>query len=249
VAQIYQDVIDSTSVSSQCQNKEAKRGLKEMPLVATADSPEEIFVGVSCCARPEGLGSVWDAHRRATLAALSTGLQGLHGEIRDSGDVVVKGSKLTITVNSTVESFETDSGHFWRLLPSGKQVVEVKGEGFSPVTKLITIVPGDLAMSVIHLERAGMPRLVILSLVVTLALLGALGYVLCRNAGRKGRLRNSHTGFQKIRSTDQFTDSEDDEIEFDKTLEKMGLRKKVGVGEYQDYSSTSEEEDLLLSKP
>ena len=37
-----------------------------------------------------------------------------------------------------------------------------------------------------------------------------------RNAGRKGRLRNSHTGFQKIRSTDNFTDSEDDEIEFDK---------------------------------
>ena len=36
-------------------------------------------------------------------------------------------------------------------------------------------------MSVIHLERAGMPRLVILSLVVTLALLGALGYVLCRS--------------------------------------------------------------------
>ena len=42
-------------------------------------------------------------------------------------------------------------------------------------------VTGDLAMSVIHLERAGMPRLVILSLVVTLALLGALGYVLCRS--------------------------------------------------------------------
>jgi len=234
-------------VSSQCQNKEVKRGLKEMPLGATG--PEEIFVGVSCCGRPEGLGAVWDAHRRATLAALSTGLQGLHGEIRDSGDLVVKGSKLTITVNSTVESFETDSGHFWRLLPSGKQVVEVKGEGFSPVTKLITIVPGDLALSVIHLERAGMPRMVVLSLLVTLTLLGALGYVMCRNAGRKGRLRNSHTGFQKIRSTDQFTDSDDDEIEFDKTLEKMGLRKKVGIGEYQDYSSTSEEEDLLLSKP
>ena len=106
VAQIYQDVIDSTSVSSQCQKKEVKRGLKEMPLGAIG--PEEIFVGVSCCGRPEGLGAVWDAHRRATLAALSTGLQGLHGEIRDSGDLVLKGSKLTITVNSTVESFETD---------------------------------------------------------------------------------------------------------------------------------------------
>ena len=34
-----------------------------------------------------------------------------------------------------------------------------------------------------------------------------------------------------------------------RTLEKMGLRKKVGIEEYQDYSSTSEEEDLLLSKP
>ena len=39
---------------------------------------------------------------------------------------------------------------------------------------------GDLAVSVIHLERAGMPRLVILSLLVTIILIGALGYVLCR---------------------------------------------------------------------
>lgn len=34
-----------------------------------------------------------------------------------------------------------------------------------------------------------------------------------------------------------------------RTLEKMGLRKKVGVGEYEDYSSTSEEEDMLLTRP
>jgi len=105
-------------------------------------------------------------------------------------------------------------------------------------------------VSVIHLERAGTPRLVILSLLVTIFIIGALCYVLCRNAARRGvRLRNSHSGFQKVRSTDRFTDSEDDEIEFDKTLEKMGLRKKVGIAEYQDYSSSSEEEDLLLSKP
>ena len=38
------------------------------------------------------------------------------------------------------------SGHFSLLLPSGKQVVEVKGEGFSPVTKLITVVPGGAEM-------------------------------------------------------------------------------------------------------
>ena len=89
-----------------CEEKEVRRGLKEMPLGATG--PEEIFVGVSCCARPEGLGAVWNAHRRAILAALSTGLQGLRGEIRDSEDLLLKGSKFTITVNSTVESFETD---------------------------------------------------------------------------------------------------------------------------------------------
>ena len=107
VAQIYQDVLDSTSVRSQCQNN-AKQGLKELPLTSSAGGPEEIFVGVSCCQRPEGLGSLWDAHRRATLAALSTGLQGLHGELRDAGNLVVEGSKLTVTVNSSVESFETD---------------------------------------------------------------------------------------------------------------------------------------------
>ena len=36
-------------------------------------------------------------------------------------------------------------------------------------------------VSVIHLERAGMPCLVLLSLLVTILLLGALGYVLCRS--------------------------------------------------------------------
>ena len=49
-------------------------------------------------------------------------------------------------------------------------------------------------MSVIHLERAGMPRLVILSLVVTLALLGALGYVLCRSHIEEKNLRLSIRG-------------------------------------------------------
>ena len=34
-----------------------------------------------------------------------------------------------------------------------------------------------------------------------------------------------------------------------RTLEKFGLKKKSGSGPYQDYSSSSEEEDLLLSRP
>ena len=45
-----------------------------------------------------------------------------------------------------IDLFQNRSGHFSLLLPSGKQVVEVKGEGFSPVTKLITVVPGGAEM-------------------------------------------------------------------------------------------------------
>ena len=72
-------------------------------------------------------------------------------------------------------------------------------------------------MTVIHLERAGWPRLVVVSLLATLTLLLAMGYFLCRTRRRwKPRMRSPHTGFQKINTNEDFTDSEEDDIQFDK---------------------------------
>ena len=100
------------------------------------------------------------------------------------------------------------------------------GPGLAASTQLVTVVPGDprprsnryntppgeLAFVVIRLERAGMPRLVTAGLLVLLAMC----YFLCKRTGGKPRARRSHAGFQKVKTTDQFTDSEEEEVEFDK---------------------------------
>lgn len=109
-------------------------------------------------------------------------------------------------------------------------MVGVAAPGLAPTTQLVTVVPGDprlrlnwsnkipgeLAFVVIRLERAGTPWLVTVGLLGTLLVLLALCYYLCKRTGGKPRARRSHAGFQKIKTTDQFTDSEDEEVEFDK---------------------------------
>ena len=109
-------------------------------------------------------------------------------------------------------------------------MVGVAGPGLAASTQLVTVVPGDprprsnrynippgeLAFVVIRLERAGMPRLVTAGLLGTLLVLLAMCYFLCKRTGGKPRARRSHAGFQKVKTTDQFTDSEEEEVEFDK---------------------------------
>ena len=103
VAQLYLDSLGRSRATEQCQNAAARR-LQEIP---GASKVQEVWAGVSCCSKPVALGQVWDWQRRALLAGLM-GLQGVHGELRDVEGRLLVDSKITITVNSTVESFETD---------------------------------------------------------------------------------------------------------------------------------------------
>ena len=107
VAQTYLDTLARSSAGSQCGDSGARK-IEEKSLPGPSSGPRELFVGVSCCSRPESLGQVWDGHRKALLAALSQGLQGVHAELRDSGDTLLDTAKLTVRVNNSVEQFETD---------------------------------------------------------------------------------------------------------------------------------------------
>ena len=49
-----------------------------------------------------------DGHRRAAMAALTLGLQGLHGQVKDMAGATMDGTKVTITVNSTAHSLVTE---------------------------------------------------------------------------------------------------------------------------------------------
>jgi carboxypeptidase D len=102
-AQVYLDTLEQRDPGSQCAGAAARKIESE-----SAGRTPELQVGASCCPRPEALGRLWDTHRRAALAALASGLQGIHGELRDAAGTLLAGSKLTITVNSTVDTFETD---------------------------------------------------------------------------------------------------------------------------------------------
>ena len=69
----------------------------------------------------------------------------------------------------------------------------------------------------IHLEREGVPRLVAASFIFFILVFVGIGWFFCRRKGRRTRLRLSpNTGFQKINSTEAYTDSEEDDIQFDK---------------------------------
>lgn len=250
VAQIYLEHLDSAA-NAQCVGPAARKVAETKGVAVAKGSPRELYVGVSCCNRPEALGKVWDSHRKAALAALTAGLQGIHGELRDSANRLLADTELVITVNSTVDSFETNSGHFWRLLPVGPSVLQISGHSLSPVTKLITVVPGDLTKTVIQLEReVRLPSLVTLCMFASLVLLVAGVVIFFRRSRRRSRLHSPNTGFQKISTKEQYTDSEEDDIQFEKTLQKFGLKKKLHVQPYEDCSSSSEEEeDLLLTNP
>ena len=106
MANIYLGVLANTTAGSQCLDK-APRRVEEQP-GGSFTSTREMFVGVSCCARPASLGAVWDGHRRAAMAALTLGLQGLHGQVKDMAGATMDGTKVTITVNSTAHSLVTE---------------------------------------------------------------------------------------------------------------------------------------------
>jgi len=214
--------------------------------VHAGDDGDHLLIGVSCCDKPASLGSIWAAHSRAVLTAISS-LQGVHGELVDSMDQVVVGSSDKLMVNQTEIETEMYSGHFWLLLPLGQHTMSV-----GKTIKMVTVLPGQLTRVKFEMEEKGMPNLVVFCIIATGLGLAFLVVTFCRRRNRKG-YKGSKVGFQKLSDKSEvFTDSEGEEVEFDKTLAQMGLPpSRKTVQDYHDCSDTedTEEEDLLLSRP
>eukprot|EP00092_Neocalanus_flemingeri_P054010 GFUD01063584.1.p1 GENE.GFUD01063584.1~~GFUD01063584.1.p1 ORF type:complete len:239 (+),score=91.28 GFUD01063584.1:2-718(+) len=233
--------------TSQCEPGQAGH-VQEEDAGAGGQEAASLLVGLSCCDQPAALGTIWAAHSRAALTAISS-LQGVHGELVNSLGEVVMGSMDKLTVNQCEVPMELNSGHFWLLLPLGQHTMSV-GE----VTKLVTVLPGQLAMVKFEVEQVkGMPTLVFFCILATGLGLSILVVSICRKRARKG-FNSPKVGFQKLSDkSGVFTDSEEEDVEFDKTLAKLGLplSRPPGHGTpYHDYTDTdTEEDDLLLSKP
>ena len=193
--------------------------------------PEDsMTVGLSCCLSPPNLGTVWVAHSRPLLSALNS-LHGVHAMLVDNTGNTLHNTKPKVTLNNTQWTPDLSSGHFWRLLAVGQHEVKV-GE----VTKLVNIVPGR--MEIVKFE---MPTGLSSSMILFLfAAIGAFLLVLffyrqkrfvvlltqipyqTNLFFRRGSRRNSkkyggsRDGFQKLNDKDDYTDSDEENIEFDK---------------------------------
>merc|ERR1712142_521876 len=105
--------------TSQCQS-----GQTVDDEITVSGNSAGMIVGLSCCDKPAALGSIWAAHSRAVLTAISN-LEGVHGELVDSSGDIVVGSLDKLAVNQSELAIELDSGHFWVLLPTGQHTLSV----------------------------------------------------------------------------------------------------------------------------
>eukprot|EP00091_Calanus_sinicus_P016288 TRINITY_DN35590_c0_g1_i1.p1 TRINITY_DN35590_c0_g1~~TRINITY_DN35590_c0_g1_i1.p1 ORF type:complete len:150 (-),score=40.60 TRINITY_DN35590_c0_g1_i1:44-469(-) len=91
------------------------------------------------------------------------------------------------------------------------------------VTRLVKVMPGKLTMVKFEVARKGMPWLVVFSIMATGLGLSFLVMSICRRRSKAG-FKGSKVGFQKLTDKSEvFTDSDEEDIEFDKTLAKLGL--------------------------
>ena len=99
LGQVYLSLLHQKSHIDQCE------GVGATQIRTVGGRSKEIQVGLSCCDRPETLGSIWDSHKKSILAVLMS-LQGVHGELVEDGDRIVNFEKLMIKLNSS-ETIET----------------------------------------------------------------------------------------------------------------------------------------------
>jgi len=214
--------------------------------VQVAGQVDRLVVGLSCCDKPVSLGAIWAAHSRAALTAISS-LEGMHVELVDDNGETVVGSADLFSVNRTEMDTNLESGHFWLLLPSGEHTISV-----GKATKLVKVLPGELVRVKFEVPKKGMPWIVLFSIMATGMGISYLVLTLCRKRKRRGTYKGSKVGFQKLTDkSDVFTDSEEEDVEFDKTLAKLGLPpSKAPYHDYHDHSdSESEEDNLLMNRP
>jgi len=225
--------------SSQCKDQTS------YPDSRAGSLSDMLTVGLSCCHTPANLGNIWIAHARPLLSALNS-LFGVHIILVDETGKTLKNIDTDVTINKTEWKTDLSSGHLWRLLSVGQHEVNV-----GDLTKIVTIVPGRVNVIKFELHQSS-SFIMILFMASTILLFGAIYYV-CRGKGRISRAYNgSRDGFQKVNDKDDYYDSDEENIEFDRTLTKLGVELTHRNGtKYHDYSSTDDDdlEGLLSTKP
>jgi len=247
---------------SHCQTGDAK------PKQVTEDrlAHASLMVGLSCCAVPNNLGQVFDATKKAVIDSL-VGVQGAHLHIFDEAGVRVT-DEVTIILTSASSLNNTESsddvadklspiitttrGIAWQILEVASFDLKVTADGFKPVFKTIKINQGEINHVRIRLDReAGVPFFVVLAFLSTGFAVIILGLMACRMEGKKKRSRNSYkfkplpTKKDGLFSYQDEDDSDADDIELEKAMDKIGVKTDYLDGD----SSSSDIEDVLLVNP
>ena len=153
--------------SSQCD------GVGAGDVSEAAGEADSLTVGVSCCARPANLATVWVAHSSPVLSALNS-LHGLHAVLVDKAGVVVTNQELKVSINKTEWNTDISSGHFWRLVSTGRQELTV-----GDITKVVSVVPGQMVVVKFEVDK-GLSSFLVFSLLAVIAMLCVSCFFLCR---------------------------------------------------------------------
>jgi len=214
--------------------------------------PTALMVGLACCPKPDNLGQLWDLNRKRILDSLSY-VQGVHIHLFDEfGAKISEGVNVEISSKTATYSLATSRGELWHLLAAGSNyTLEVKGDKYKQTRLSFNVNSGEINHLRIRLETSGaVPGFAILAFLFTGLLVSGLVVFACRGGG-VGRAGGQQGGrgyaFKplKRKKGNLFSDESDDDIELDNELEKLGIK-----GDYvDDYSSSSEAEDILLTKP
>jgi len=227
--------------SSKCQKSQETHVTEEKTFGGNLTRLE---IGLSCCDNPAAVGSLWAAHSKAILTALSS-IEGVHGELVDSEGTIVTGvSDNSIFINETMREVDLRSGHFGVVLPAGDYLIRIGNR-----QKKVSVLSGKMAFEKFEVDSSSFSVMPVILFIATIMVFVYVAVKLCRRSKGKN-INNSKVGFQKLYDkSDDFTDSEE-EVEFDKTLSKLGLPpSKTPYRDFVDSDTDSEEEDLLLTKP
>jgi len=207
-----------------------------------------VMVGLSCCNNPDNLGEVWDLNRKRLLDSLVS-VQGVQLHIFDEAGVQLSlRPNITIHNNNSIFHLTNQRSKLWQLLPPGSFDLEVNAPGFKPVYKVIAVNPGEINHIRVRIERdGGIPFFVVLAFLCTGVAVCVLGLMVCRM--EKGRVHsgpNNNYAFKPLKKKKDtlFSDDSDEDIGLDQELDKIGLK----AGDYHDYSSSSDLEDVLLDR-
>jgi carboxypeptidase M len=113
----------------------------------------ELTLELSCCKFPyrDQLPQFWTENKKALLAFIAEANTGVKGLLTDASGNGIPGAKLK--VKGREFSFRgSQRGEFWRILLPGSYELEALADGFQPVTRPFTVMPGQATVLSIAME-------------------------------------------------------------------------------------------------